>query len=89
MLRKLILGLLILLAIVALQWLLHAQDCGVNPQNHLIQEEPAAGFDNPSESDSLIGIVVVGYAVGIFIMLIRALLHHCSPRPAHGRVLNL
>ncbi len=98
MLRKLILGLLILLAIVALQRLVHAQDCGTSSQSQVTQEGQVAGFDNPMAADCFgncysgydaIPAVVFGYALGIFVGVVRAVTGESSLRSMPTRMLNI
>jgi ABC-type nitrate/sulfonate/bicarbonate transport system permease component len=95
MLHKLILALLLLLVIVALQRIAHAQDCQMSSQSEITQEGQAAGFDNPILCDgcddafSAIPTVVLGYALGIFIGIVRAITGESSLRSMSAKVLNI
>jgi len=99
MLCKLILGLLLLLAIASLQLLVHAQNCGTSPQSEVIQEGQAAGFDNPLAADCFsfdchpgydaVGYVVLGYLLGIFIGVVRAVTGASWLRTMPTRTLNI
>ena len=82
MLRKLMPGLLFLLVLLTFQRTCHAQDCGVNAQSQISQEGQAAGFDNPAESDGVVGVVIFGYMVGFFIVVVRALIRRFFPASA-------
>ena len=40
------------------------------------------GFDNPAESDGVVGVVIFGYMVGFFIVVVRALIRRFFPASA-------
>jgi len=94
--RKLIVGLLFLLVLLVVQRMARGQNSQGASQSGTAQAQPQAagvdapaGFDNPSQTDGLLGIVIVGYAVGALIVVVQRLRRWLFPASVRTIVLDL
>jgi hypothetical protein len=101
--RKLIVGLLFLLVLLVVQRMARGQNGQGASQTGTAQaqpqaagfdapagfDSPAAGFDNPSQTDGLLGVVIFGYAVGALIVAVQRLRRWLFPASERTIVLDL